>query len=354
MKVSPSLALILLPFSWLYGLGVRIRNRLFDWGILKEQAFDVPLICIGNLAVGGTGKTPHTEYLIRLLKSYQVAVLSRGYGRKTNGYRIADGQATAEQIGDEPFQIHAKFPSITVAVDENRVEGVTRLVKEHQPDVILLDDAFQHRYVKAGLNILLTDYHQLMTRDSLLPSGKLREPLEGKDRAHLIIITKCPVLVESEYDALRQEMQLKASQKLFFSSIVYGEPTAVFQNKELSWKALAGRSVLLLAGIANPTPLVEKLKQQKAQVSLMEFRDHHDFTERDWQGIKLELEKLGENALLLTTEKDAARLLKFSADPILAEKSYKIPIQVKIQNKENENFDQIIINFVDHNKYAKN
>jgi tetraacyldisaccharide 4'-kinase len=180
------------PFSWLYGLGVRTRNALFQWAILKEQEFPLPVICIGNLTIGGTGKTPHTEYLIRLLNGHRVAVLSRGYGRKTHGFILANDKSTAAEIGDEPFQIHQKFPQTSVAVDEKRVEGIHLLIKEVNPDVILLDDAFQHRYVKAGLNILLTDYNRLITRDALLPAGKLREPVSGKNRAHLIIVTKCP------------------------------------------------------------------------------------------------------------------------------------------------------------------
>ncbi len=185
----------LYPVSWLYGAVVIIRNKLFDWGLFRSKSFDVPVICVGNLSVGGTGKTPHTEYLIKLLHDkYQVAVLSRGYKRRTQGYVLATPQSTARTIGDEPYQMYTKFPSVTLAVDENRCHGIEKLLALKKPavDVVLLDDAFQHRYVKPGLSILLTDYHRLFCDDALLPAGRLREPVSGKNRAQIIIVTKCP------------------------------------------------------------------------------------------------------------------------------------------------------------------
>lgn len=185
----------LYPISFLYGIGVTLRNKLFDWGYLRSKSFNVPVICIGNIAVGGTGKTPHTEYLIKLLRhKFQVAVLSRGYKRHTKGYILSTGESNARNIGDEPYQIKSKFSDIRVAVDENRCHGIEQLCKLNNPpvEVVLLDDAFQHRYVKAGLNILLTDYHRLFCDDALLPAGLLRESVHGKNRAQIVIVTKCP------------------------------------------------------------------------------------------------------------------------------------------------------------------
>ena len=183
----------LLPLSWLYGIGIRFRNFLFDVGILKSQDYKVPIISVGNITVGGTGKTPHVEYLVKLLKDqFNVAVLSRGYKRKSRGYVLADKDTPMQQIGDEPYQMKQKFPGITVAVDKNRRRGIAQLTEDDKVDVILLDDAFQHRYVKPGVNILLVDYHRLIIYDKLLPAGRLREPLPGKNRADIVIVTKCP------------------------------------------------------------------------------------------------------------------------------------------------------------------
>lgn len=210
----------LLPLSWLYGLGVMIRNELFELGVLKSRSFDVPVISVGNITVGGAGKTPHVEYLVRLLKDVaQVAVLSRGYKRKSKGYVLAENDTPVEMIGDEPFQMKQKFPDIYIAVDKNRCEGIDRLVQDKQTentDVVLLDDAFQHRYVKPGINILLIDYHRLIIYDKLLPAGRLREPLSGKIRADIVIVTKCPKeLNPIDYRVLSKTMNLYPFQELF-------------------------------------------------------------------------------------------------------------------------------------------
>ena len=214
----------LYPVSWIYGAVVTVRNKLFDWGFLRSKSFDVPVICIGNLSVGGTGKTPHTEYLIKLLRnSYHVAVLSRGYKRHSRGYVLATSQSTAHSIGDEPYQMYTKFPSVTLAVDENRCHGIEQLlaIKEPPIEVVLLDDAFQHRYVKPGLSILLTDYHRLFCDDTLLPAGRLRESVNGKNRAQIVIVTKCPQDIKPiDYNIITKRLNLYPYQQLYFSSFL--------------------------------------------------------------------------------------------------------------------------------------
>ena len=257
----------LYPASWLYGAVVMMRNKLFDWEVLQSKSFDIPIISVGNLAVGGTGKTPHTEYLIKFLcNQYKVAVLSRGYKRHTKGYVLATPESTARSIGDEPYQMHQKFPSVTVAVDEKRCHGIEKLLALQKPsiDVILLDDAFQHRYVKPGLSILLTDYHRLFCDDTLLPAGRLREPISGKNRAQIVIVTKCPQDIKPiDYNIITKRLNLYPYQQLFFSSFRYGNlqpvfPTmspdtnAISTNHEVALSSLTNTDILLMTGIASP------------------------------------------------------------------------------------------------------
>lgn len=224
----------LLPLSWLYAGVVKLRNKLFDWGYLRSKSFPVPILCIGNLAVGGTGKTPHTEYLIRLLSDsgFRVATLSRGYKRRTQGFLLSSPERTAEELGDEPFQMSRKFPEVTVAVDANRCRGIAQLLQlSPTPEVILLDDAFQHRYVKAGLYILLTEYNRLWCDDAVLPAGRLREPCQGKDRAQIVIVTKCPDhLKPIDYKMVSKQLQLYPYQQIYFSRLRYGALTPLFLN----------------------------------------------------------------------------------------------------------------------------
>ena len=227
----------LTPLSWIYGLAVGVRNKLFDFGILKQKAFDLPVISVGNITVGGSGKTPHVEYLIELLKDkVKTAVLSRGYKRHTKGYILADNNSTTEDIGDEPFQMKRKFDNIYVAVDSKRRHGIERLISDNDTkdtDVVLLDDAFQHRYVKPGINILLVDYHRLIIYDNLLPAGRLREPMSGKKRADMVIITKCPKdLKPMEFRVLTKAMDLFPYQDLYFTTIDYIRLKKVFGNNE--------------------------------------------------------------------------------------------------------------------------
>ena len=318
----------LLPLSWLYGLGVGIRNFGFEVGILKSRAFSVPVISVGNITVGGTGKTPHVEHLIRLLKeNFRVAVLSRGYKRKTSGYVVADANTTARDIGDEPQQMHTKFPDITVAVDRKRVRAIERLTADDPKlDVILLDDAFQHRYVKPGINILLVDYHRLIIYDRLLPAGRLREPLSGKNRADIVIITKCPKeLKPMDFRVITKAMDLYPYQHLYFTTLDYQPLQPVFPEAAVAPSSVASSaasrpvigsiaadtSVLLLTGIASPRQIEEDLKTLNPALSaptVLSFPDHHNFRRRDIDRINRTFAALPVPRLIITTEKDAARL----------------------------------------------
>ena len=271
----------LLTLSWLYGLGVGFRNLLFEMGVLKSRSFRIPVISVGNITVGGTGKTPHVEYLIRLLKNrMNVAVLSRGYKRKSHGFILSDKDTPMRMIGDEPYQMKQKFPDITVAVDKKRTRGIAHLTEDDNGldlDVILLDDAFQHRYVKPGINILLVDYHRLIIYDCLLPAGRLREPVKAKDRADIVIVTKCPKdLKPMEYRVITKAMKLYPYQQLFFSTLEYDAPKAVFEElatpgKLDSLESLEGKNILLLTGIASPEQLMHDLQELKSQITPLTF-----------------------------------------------------------------------------------
>lgn len=358
----------LYPVSWLYGTVVIIRNKLFDWGLFRSKSFDVPVICVGNLSVGGTGKTPHTEYLIKLLhEKYQVAVLSRGYKRRTQGYVLATPQSTARTIGDEPYQMYTKFPSVTLAVDENRCHGIEKLLALKEPvvDIVLLDDAFQHRYVKPGLSILLTDYHRLFCDDTLLPAGRLREPVSGKNRAQIVIVTKCPQDIKPiDYNIITKRLNLYPYQQLFFSSFRYGNLQPVFRqevreadanmspvSKEIPLSSLTATEVLLVTGIASPAPIIERLDGCVKQIETLSFGDHHDFTHRDMQQIKERFKRLtGEKRLIITTEKDATRLVNHPGlDEELKPFIYALPIEIEILQNQQDKFNQHIIDYVREN-----
>ncbi len=347
----------LYPLSWLYGMGVYLRNKLFDRGWLRSKSFDVPVICVGNLAVGGTGKTPHTEYLIKLLQKagINVAFLSRGYKRKTRGYILADGQSDVEQIGDEPCQIKRKYPDVQVAVDENRCHGIEQLLKLTNPSVetIILDDAFQHRYVKAGLNILLTDYHRLLCDDALLPAGHLREPASGKNRAHIVVVTKCPDnLKPIDFNIISKRLHLYPYQQLFFSRLHYGMLMPLFPEKANEKQSIASLSeneqVLLVTGIASPTPLLKEVKTYTPHVKLLAFDDHHNFTVKDLQRIKEQFLSMEERKrLIITTEKDATRLKSHpTLDELLKPHIYVLPIEIDILQNQQHIFNQNIIGYV--------
>lgn len=345
----------LYPISFLYGMGVGLRNKLFDWGILQSKSFDIPIICIGNIAIGGTGKTPHTEYLIRLLqKKHHIAVLSRGYKRRTKGYILADENSSARTIGDEPYQIKRKFPNITVAVDEKRVRGVENICKLERPkvDVVLLDDAFQHRYVEAGLSIILTDYHRLFCDDTLLPAGRLREPEKGKNRAQIIIVTKCPDDIKPiGFNIIAKRLELFPYQKLFFSSFRYGNLTPVFPEENPTERTLSSlkknEQVLLVTGIASPTVMQEEIEKYTKHVELLSFEDHCDFKNKDIKQITNRFEKLQGEKIIVTTEKDATRLMDHPAvNKTLKKYIYALPIETEILQNQEDTFYKTIIDYV--------
>lgn len=363
----------LLPLSWLYAGVAKLRNRLFDWGYLRSKSFPVPILCIGNLAVGGTGKTPHTEYLIRLLSGagFRVATLSRGYKRRTQGFLLASPERTAEELGDEPFQMSRKFPKVTVAVDANRCRGVAQLLQlSPAPEVILLDDAFQHRYVKAGLYILLTEYNRLWCDDAVLPAGRLREPSQGKDRAQIVIVTKCPDHIKPiDYKMVSKRLQLYPYQQIYFSRLRYGALTPLFPNiiqrgeetlhTEEEVKQLKGEerkqalpegtdAVLLLSGIAHPEPLIAEVSSYGVPVEVITFADHHAFSTRDMDQIRERFRQIkASHPILITTEKDGARLLHHPhLDEQLKPFIYLLPIEIEILQQKQESFNQNIIHYV--------
>ena len=342
---------VLTPLAWLYGGVIALRNRLFDWSILPSAHFPLPVICIGNLAVGGTGKTPHVEYLVRLLSGrYRVAVLSRGYKRRTKGFRLADRTDSSETIGDEPFQLKTKFPQLMVAVAEDRRAGIQRLrelPEEQRPQLLLLDDAFQHRYVKPSFAILLTDSHRLYTRDALLPVGRLRESAMGANRADVVVVTKCePLPTEVERVAIRKELALREGQTLCFSEIRYGDLSPLFPEatQPRTLASLAAEEVLLCTGIAHPEPLERWLRQHTKRLTAMAFPDHHAFSEADAHRIDAVYQQLpSSKKLMIVTEKDAARLRACSFLPSAWRASlYYLPITVGFSAADEQLFNRLI------------
>ena len=345
----------LLPFSWIYGSIVRFRNWLFDMGLKKSKSFSIPIISVGNITVGGSGKTPHVEYLIRLLHDKaKIAVLSRGYKRKNHGYVLAEESTTMPEIGDEPFQMHQKFSDIYVAVDAKRARGIENLQNDEATkdvDVVLLDDAFQHRYVKPGINILLVDYHRLIIYDKMLPAGRLREPLSGKNRADIVIITKCPKdLKPMEFRVLTKAMDLYPFQKLYFTSIDYDTPKGVFEEKQIELDKLQDYHVLLLTGIASPKQMEHDLKPMTKDITNLSFGDHHSFKGKDIDRINDAFESMPEPRIIITTEKDAVRLRETEG---LYEKvksnMYELPIKVSFMLDQQDNFNEKIISYVRKN-----
>ena len=342
------------PLSWLYGCIIGFRNFLFDVGVLKSRAFDIPVISVGNITVGGTGKTPHVEYLIRLLKDrFNVAVLSRGYKRRTKGYIVADANTIMTDIGDEPFQMKQKFPKVTVAVDAKRVHGIETLMdSDKKIDVILLDDAFQHRYVKPGINILLVDYHRLIIYDKLLPAGRLREPLSGKNRADIVIITKCPdALRPMEFRVVTKAMDLFPYQGLFFTKLAYDDLKHMYNGSTRELNSIGSdEHVLLLTGIASPRQLREDLKPYVKNLTPLRFPDHHEFNDDDVQFINETFANMPSPKIVITTEKDAVRINDTKGlSKEIKDNIYSLPVKIKFLLEQEEVFNEKIISYVRKN-----
>ncbi|MET3027696.1 tetraacyldisaccharide 4'-kinase [Flavobacterium sp. UW10123] len=331
---------ILFPFAILYGFITSIRNFLFDKGVLKSTSFDLPVIAVGNLSVGGTGKTPQIEYLIRLLSDkYKVATLSRGYKRKSEGFVLADENANAEILGDEPFQFYQKFPNVMVAVDANRTNGITQLLSQNEkPEIILLDDAYQHRKVKAGFYILLTSYGDLYSDDFMLPTGNLRESRSGAERASIVVVTKCPkILSEEEQAEIRLKLKLKSSQQVFFTFIDY-DMVIYGKNEKIAVSEIKSEPKLLLAGIAKPKPFFDYLKNESDEC--LTFPDHHHFSDADLDTIR----NKANGRKIITTEKDYVRL----KDSELVDQLYYLPIKSSFINHQ-QDFDTTILEYVKEN-----
>ncbi len=342
--------LLLLPFAWIYQLVLFFRHFLFDMGIIKSTTFDIPVICVGNLSFGGTGKTPHIEYLIRLLSNdYKTAVLSRGYGRSSKGFLLAKQGVTYRDIGDEPMQYFHKFNNISVAVDEKRVRGIQKLKAfENPPKLILLDDAFQHRRVKAGLNVLLTDFHNMYPNDYLFPSGRLRDTVSAAKRADIIIVTKTPpVLSPFTHRRIKEIINPKPHQSLYFSLIKYGNLTPLGEQNQIAMPRKTS-SIVLFCGIANPYPLQDFLKTRCTNLITVDFPDHHVFSKKDMQSVVNEYERiLGRNKIIVTTEKDAMRLIDspyfrlFKNIPL-----FYVPIEIKFHETEELKYDKQVLEYV--------
>jgi len=325
---------------------------MYNHRILKTKSYDLPVICIGNLTVGGTGKTPHTEYLIRLLQNegYKVVVLSRGYKRKTQGFVLATATSTAAEIGDEPYQMKSKFPGLIVAVDADRCEGVERLMRDKgtsDVDVILLDDAFQHRRIQAGLNIVLVDSNRPIDKDYLLPAGRLRENAGGLNRADILMVTKLKgELDEATVKQYQDRLHIQDAQQLYFTRFRYGD---LYQDEEsIPLSQLNQYHVLMVTGIADATPMEQVLKEQ-TEVTTIQFGDHHAFSQQDYERIETAYQQLPDDkpSIVVTTEKDRARLDMTQLS--IWKKVYTLPIEVEVMQQSETIFNQQILDYVRKN-----
>lgn len=353
-----ALTYILTPLSWIYGTVVGFRNYLFDKGLIKSERFGIPIVSVGNLSVGGTGKTPHVEYLIDYLSAiYNVAVLSRGYKRLTKGFVYASSKSTPDTIGDEPYQIYQKYGfRVKVAVCENRRIGIRELLKiDPTINLILLDDGFQHRYVKPKVSILLTEYSRPFYADNLLPLGRLRESTRSKSRAHYIVVTKCPESMQPiDYRIIKNNLELLAFQKVFFTRYSYGNLTPVFPDDSPYSVSLASLtykdSILLVTGIDNPRGFIRYFKQFGCKTKVCYFADHHRYNRSDMNTIvQMFSQQKGARKIIITTEKDAARL---SCNPYypedLKKRTYYLPISVHMINRpEDGDFMQSLKKSID-------
>lgn len=355
--MKSTIKFFLYPAWLIYGFVIFVRNKLYDLKVFKSHEFHFPIISVGNITVGGTGKTPHTEYLIKLLKNdYKIAFLSRGYKRKTRDFIVATEQSSAASIGDEPLQVKRKFPDITVAVDRNRVNGINKLMANiPELDIILLDDAYQHRSVSPGINILLIDYYRPLKDDSLLPIGRLREPAIEKERADVIIVTKVP----QDISAMNKRLLLlnvdaKSHQKVYFSGIHYGSLKRVFESVGTENIPVLDKkkkhTILLVTGIADPSSIVSYLEPFAKEIIPMRFPDHYAFTQKDITSIVDKYKSIpGDDKLIITTEKDAVRLTFYEAPENLSEAWYYLPIEVEFLPNEGEHFNHHILHYVKNN-----
>ena len=351
--------ILFFPFAILYGIITGIRNWLFDQEILPSTSFNIPIISVGNLAVGGTGKTPHTEFILSILQNdWKTAMLSRGYKRNTKGFQLGKQTSDSKTLGDEPFQIFQKFPDVTVSVDENRVHGVKELQKQIPGlQLVVLDDAFQHRYIQAGLSILLTDFENLYSRDMLLPAGQLREWKSGSSRANIIVITKCPEDMKPiDMRVYETELKPENNQSLFFSTFIYDELCPVFPDtNHEKWTYLkikeTNAEILLVAGIASPEPILHHLNKYTTNIKTLFFEDHHAFQSKDFNLINKRLGGLSSiNKIILVTEKDAVRLMSNPNYPeTLKSITFALPIRVHILHDQETLFIQKIKSYVVEN-----
>lgn len=346
-------SILLLPLSLVYGFIVFIRNKLFDLKILSSREFDIPVISVGNITVGGTGKTPTTEYLISLLKNeFTIATLSRGYKRKTKGFILSTPESTTNEIGDEPKQIKQKFSEVIVAVCENRVRGIINLLRMFgNLNLVILDDAFQHRHVSPGISILLIDYNRPLSKDSMLPYGGLREDLHQMKRASIILITKCPRDMKPiERRIIEMELQLFPYQSLYFTTIKYGEMTPVFNGQKTI--CASDCSILLVTGIANANPLLNHLKTNTKNIAHINYPDHHVYVQKDLDAIAQKFESISSlSKVIITTEKDAMRIKDFEEiSPTLKNNLYYIPIEIEFMYKDHDTFNHQILSYVRTNK----
>ena len=345
---------IVYPFSLLYGFGMMLRNLLFDLKILPSAVFGKALISVGNLSMGGTGKTPHTEYLIRLLSPDSfIAVLSRGYGRESKGFIIGSRKSNVKYIGDEPLQLIRKFDDIKVAVDENRKRGITNLISKYSDlDVIVLDDAFQHRYVKPGLSVLLTSCNKLYTDDHVVPSGSLREFRGGASRADIIIVTKTPkVFSPISRRRILEDLKPLKHQQVFFSYVVHGDPVPLSEEE---WPVFPSKlvSIILLTGIADYSLLKEHIERYCSNVIVLNYGDHHSFDENDITKIETRFNDIiSQKKVIITTEKDAMRLKTTELFPLIKHLPiFFIPVSIEFHGKDKELFDRKVKSFVSKNK----
>jgi tetraacyldisaccharide 4'-kinase len=347
--------ILLYPVSLIYGAVTGIRNFLYDKNLLKTVEFSLPVICVGNITMGGTGKTPHTEYIAHLLGSrFRVAVLSRGYKRKSEGFRFVEINSTAAESGDEPLQIKRKLPSVIVAVDSNRINGINRILRDKPgTEVIILDDGFQHRRIRPGFSIVLSDFRKLFLHDHLLPYGSLRESWPNIRRADLLLVTKTPADSDVERKTIAGELAGEGIGNIFFTSIGYLDPVPVFtEYPDQGVNSFPGAEAVVVTGIANPEPFIGYLKGILSDIVHLSFPDHHDFSEKDINAITLAWHELKPAArYLITTEKDAVRLREFSnIEEEIRRASFFVPVSIGFPDGNQEDFNNLITSYAGKNR----